>query len=433
MNNIKQFKDVDFGTFLLKTAIIPPEKEKFMIMWVKRFFSVRNNWPDFQWHEQLDFFLRELEKSGSQTWQLRQADQAIRIYFLNFLGKTSATNQATPLNPQNVIAPSHYSLQRALVLFAENLRLKNYARTTEKTYCLWVRNFFHYLRKRNSSFSNTSQLDQSAVRDYLAFLAVENKVSASTQNLAFSSLLTFFRIVLHIELAEMKECVRAKPSQHLPVVFSVAEVKSILSNTSGTSSLMLKIIYGGGLRISECCRLRIQDIDFDQNLIFIRNGKGGKDRTTLLPTQITHELKSHIRTILSLHDQDLAAGLGSTWLPDALSRKYPNAATARGWQWLFPSSQLSYDPASNGIMRRHHLSTNSLQRALKVALQKSGINKHASVHTLRHSFATHLLLNGVDLRQIQDLLGHAKVETTMIYTHVVKDMRDPATSPFDLL
>lgn len=195
---------------------------------------------------------------------------------------------------------------------------------------------------------------------------------------------------------------------------------------------MLKIIYGGGLRITECCRLRLKDIDFDQQLVHIRGGKGNKDRTTLLPSLVLDELKYHISRVTDLHDADLAQGNGSVWMPEALARKYPSASTEKAWQYLFPSSSLSVDPA-DGIVRRHHISTSYVQRFLKQGMQKSKIHKHASVHTLRHSFATHLLINGVDLRQIQEYLGHSRVETTMIYTHVIKDIRNPTTSPLDLL
>jgi integron integrase len=242
----------------------------------------------------------------------------------------------------------------------------------------------------------------------------------------------FFRLVFNQDLGDLKNTVRARTGQKLPIVLSVDETKKLLESVKGTTGLMLKIIYGGGLRVNECCSLRIKDIDFDQSLITIRDGKGGKDRTTLLPASLTGELRSHIAKVLTLHDKDLAEGCGAVWLPHALDRKYPNAPTQKAWQYLFPSANRSIDPRSN-IIRRHHVSDSTLQRAVKVAIKKAGIHKHASVHSLRHSFATHLLLNGVDLRQIQEFLGHSKVETTMIYTHVVKNMRNPVASPFDLL
>jgi integron integrase len=195
---------------------------------------------------------------------------------------------------------------------------------------------------------------------------------------------------------------------------------------------MLKLTYGAGLRVNECCRLRIKDIDFDLQVISIRDGKGGKDRTTVLPVSLVPALQLHIGKVLQLHDQDLAEGHGSVWLPGALARKYPGASKEKAWQYLFPSGSLSIDPESK-LIRRHHVIDSTLQKAMKSALAKAGIKKHASVHTLRHSFATHLLLNGIDIRQIQEYLGHSKVETTMIYTHVIKDMRNPVASPLDVL
>lgn len=245
-------------------------------------------------------------------------------------------------------------------------------------------------------------------------------------------MLTFFRLVGNVDLGDLKNTVRARKRTTLPVVFSVDEVRNILAQVQGTAGLILKIIYGGGLRVNEGCRLRIKDIDFDQHLIHVRDGKGGKDRTTLLGATLVDDLRAHIARVLARHDGDLAAGHGAVLLPDALAVKYPGAATEKAWQYLFPAATLSVDPRS-GIVRRHHVSDSALQRALKAAVRRAGIHKHASVHTLRHSFATHLLLRGVDIRQIQEYLGHARVETTMIYTHVVKDMRNPVASPLDTL
>lgn len=242
----------------------------------------------------------------------------------------------------------------------------------------------------------------------------------------------FFRLVMHYELTEMRHQVRAKTGSKLPVAFSLEEVSQILNQFSGTTALMISVIYGGGLRLQECLRLRIQDVDFDQNLLYIRSGKGNKDRTTLLSHAVAPTLHDHIAKILKQHKSDVSKGFGSVWLPNALARKYPNASTESAWQWLFPASKVSIAPVSR-IVRRHHIQPRTLRRAFKKALTKSGINKQASVHTLRHSFATHLLLAGTDIRQIQEYLGHSRLETTMIYTHVIKDLRDPATSPLDIL
>ena len=230
----------------------------------------------------------------------------------------------------------------------------------------------------------------------------------------------------------MEKNLRSKQGKKLPVVLSPEEVKRLLHHVTGTNSLMLRLIYSGGLRLSECSRLRVKDLDYDQDLIFVRSGKGDKDRSTILAGTIQSELKSHLKKVKELHEQDLADGFGEVYMPGALGRKYPAACREWGWQYVFPSARLSVDPRSKKT-RRHHISDGAIQKAMKKAVRDSGLVKPASVHTLRHSFATHLLLNGVDLRQIQDYLGHKSVETTMIYTHVVKNMRNPAVSPLDML
>ena len=430
MNNIEVFYDAEFGTFLLESKIIASGKEKYLVHWVRKFFEYCKELPEhLNWAEQLPLFLRELNVSGNcQDWQVRQADQAVRLYFGNFLAAFPEMkgSDAEP-EPQSVPHDQDAVLQR----FREDLRLRNYSRMTEKTYLGWVRQYLRYCSERTSG-EIPAVISAEHVRDFLAFLAMQRKVSASTQNQAFSSLLTFFRLVFNTELDDLKQAVRARTGKRLPVVFSAEEIREIFRHTEGTSGLILKMIYGGGLRVNEGCRLRIKDLDFDQQLINVRDGKGGKDRTTLLAASLTSELLAHIARVIALHNQDLAEGYGSVWLPDALARKYPGAPQEKAWQYVFPAANRSIDP-ENGTIRRHHVSDSVIQRAIKLAINRAGIRKHASVHTLRHSFATHLLLNGIDIRQIQELLGHAKVETTMIYTHVIKDMRNPVASPLDVL
>ncbi|MDK9707295.1 MAG: integron integrase [Desulforhopalus sp.] len=429
MNNFDEFNSTDFGKFLLESRLVQAGKEKFFVHWVRKFFEYRVQLPNMSWAEQVPLFLRELNESGSyQDWQVRQADQAVRLYFSNFL-----LSQSQPAGQgQDNSSTGPISQQAALQKFREGLRLRNYATRTEQTYLGWVQRYFSYCQTRTPTSEKDRTCTPDLVRDFLAHLAVDRNISASTQNLAFNSLLQFFRLVFNKDLGDMRNAVRAKTSQRLPVVLSIEETGRLLRNIEGTIGLMLKIIYGGGLRVNECCRLRIKDIDFDQQLVFVRDGKGGKDRTTLLPKSLNGQLQEHIRRVFALHDRDLADGFGSVYLPKALARKYPGASIEKAWQYLFPSAVRSID-RENNLVRRYHVSDSALQRAVKGALHKAGIHKHASVHTLRHSFATHLLLNGVDLRQIQDYLGHSKVETTMIYTHVVKDMRNPVASPLDLL
>ncbi|MCP3901976.1 MAG: integron integrase [Desulfobacteraceae bacterium] len=317
--------------------------------------------------------------------------------------------------------------------FREALRLKNYAFRTEKTYLTRTKQFLIYIAEQHKSKETFNLPDiENQVRSYLAYLAITRKVSGSSQNQAFNAILMFFRLVMHHELSNMKHQVRAKVGKRLPSVLSLDEIETLLLQFKGTMNLIISMIYGGGLRLQECLRLRVKDVDFDQHLVFVRAGKGNKDRVTLLPHSIVHDLQFHISRILNLHESDLKEGYGSVWIPISLARKYPNAPKEKAWQWLFPAKKRSIDTLS-GHIRRHHLQPRTVQRAFKAALGKASIHKHASIHTLRHSFATHLLLAGVDIRQIQEYLGHSRVETTMIYTHVVKNMRDPATSPLDIL
>jgi integron integrase len=313
------------------------------------------------------------------------------------------------------------------------LRLKHYSYSTERTYLDWVGRLFVYLQDTGAATDpKTISLSTANIRDFLAHLATRQEVAASTQNQALNALLFLFRETLHAEVGDLAHGVRAKRGPKLPVVLTLAEVESILCRLTGTARLMGETLYGGGLRVMECCRLRVKDLDFDNSLIFVREGKGDKDRSTLLAESVQEGLREHLRRVKCLHERDLSAGAGEVWLPGSLAVKYPKAPREWGWQYVFPSKQLSTDPRS-GKVRRHHVSDMVLQKAVRSAVQNAGIAKPASVHTLRHSFATHLLLQGVDIRQIQEYLGHANVETTMIYTHVVKNMRAPAVSPLDAL
>jgi integron integrase len=310
------------------------------------------------------------------------------------------------------------------------VRTRHYSYRTECTYVDWVRRFLDYAAQQQGV--PHPRVASEVVRDYLAHLAVRQQVSASTQNQAFCAMLFLCREVLGVDVESLSPGVRAKRGERLPVVLSMPETIALLDGMSGTPRLMAALIYGGGLRVSECCELRIKDLDFDQGLVVVRRGKGDKDRSTLLAEIGREELRAHLRKSEAQHEADRRAGLAGVWMPDALDRKYRNAGRELAWFWVFPSHTLSTDPRA-GIVRRHHMSDSVIQKAVKVAAQKARIHKPVSVHTLRHCFATHLLLNGVDIRQIQEYLGHANVETTMIYTHVVKELRTPARSPLDLI
>ena len=407
-------------------------KIKLSIRVKRKFFELRNKWSELPWHEQIPLYLEELSIIASyQDWQVRQAEQAVRVYFNNFCqGQPDSIVCQSPQRGRTELASATGSDMREE--FIKALMLRHYSTQTVKTYRGWLDRFLRYCKTTRQKPFISKDSGHRAVRDFLAYLAIKEKVSASTQNQALNSLLTFFRLVFNIEFGDLKEGVRARTGTKLPSVFSVNETKRVLQHVKGVPGLALKLIYGSGLRVIECCRLRIQDLDFNQQLVMVRQGKGNKDRTTVLPQSLFPALQEQQRKVSELHDSDLNNGFGSVWLPPALARKYPAASKEKGWQYLFPSAVLAQDP-EDGSVRRHHISSSTLQRAIKIAVKRAQIQKHASVHTLRHSFATHLLLAGVDIRQIQEYLGHARVETTMIYTHVIKDLRNPVASPLDQL
>ena len=302
---------------------------------------------------------------------------------------------------------------RLLDQVRDKLRVKHYSIRTEHTYITWIKRYIYFHGK-----IHPKDLGASDIEAFLTHLAVEGKVSASTQNLAKSSLLFLYRDVLEIQLPWLDKVTQAKTPNRLPVVLTVSEVQAVLSNLSGTHALIASLLYGGGMRLMEAVRLRVKDVDFERHEILVREGKGFKDRVTMLPEVVVAPLKAHLGKVKDLHEEDLAGGYGEVYLPFALDKKYPTAGRDWGWQYCFPSKNLSVDPRS-GKMRRHHLDEKGVQRAVKQAVRDAGLVKPATPHTLRHSFATHLLQSGYDIRTVQELLGHSDVSTTMIYTHVL--------------
>jgi len=274
--------------------------------------------------------------------------------------------------------------------------------------------------------------ESSSVKLFLTYLAVEEKVAGGTQNQAFNSILFLFRNVFKKKLEDIKDTVRAKNKVNLPVVLSIDEVKLLFEQVAGTRRMILELIYGAGMRASELTRLRVMNVDFGNCHIAIKDGKGGKDRIVSLPKKVEEPLRIHLAKVKEIHNQDLSDGFGEVYLPPALARKYPSAGREWKWQYVFPSAKLAVDPR-NGKIRRHHILDKTVQRTMKAAVQLAGISKKATVHTLRHSFATHLLMNGVNIREIQDLLGHKNIETTMIYTHITREMSETPRSPLDML
>ena len=314
---------------------------------------------------------------------------------------------------------------RLLDLLADELRVRHYSPRTEKAYLMWVRRFivFHNLR-------HPGEMAEPEVNAYLTHLAVDLGVSASTQTQALSALLFLYRHVLGVDLGSLGQVVRARRPERLPVVMTRAEVRAVLAELPGECRLAAGIMYGCGLRLSECLRLRVQDIDFGANEILVRDGKGAKDRVTMLPEKLKAPLHAQLRRARVVHEADLAAGWGRVVLPGALDRKYPNAAAEWRWQWVFPQER-RWKNMRTGEQGRHHMHPTVLQRAVKEAVRKAGVQKNVGCHTFRHSFATHLLESGYDIRTIQELLGHKDVRTTMIYTHVLNRGGCGVRSPLD--
>lgn len=306
------------------------------------------------------------------------------------------------------------------------IRTRHFSLSTEKAYVRWIKDYLHYHGLRHPSEMGKPELEQ-----FLSYLAVDRNVAASTQNQALSALLFLYREVLELDFGLLEDVTRARKPARLPVVLTREEMRRVLVYIEGPQGLMIRLLYGCGLRLMECVRLRVKDIDFGYRQVVVRDGKGAKDRATLLPDSLVIPLKAQLQRVKSLHDEDLRRGFGAVYLPYALARKYPNADREFGWQYVFPAQSLSKDPRSNRT-GRHHIDGRRLQKALKKAVVASGMVKPVTCHTLRHSFATHLLENGYDIRTVQDLLGHKDVRTTQIYTHVLGRGGNAVRSPIDL-
>lgn len=316
---------------------------------------------------------------------------------------------------------------RLLDRVREALRVRHLSLRTEKAYLHWIRRYILFHKKRHPS-----EMGEKEVNAFLTHLAVQRHVSPSTQTQALCALIFLYRTVLEKELGELEGLVRAKRTRRLPVVLTQEEVRHIFGHLQGVDHLFLALLYGTGMRLTEGLRLRVKDLDFALHQITVRNGKGAKDRVTVLPASLVAALQDHLRRVQRLHAKDLREGKGQVSLPYALERKYPKAGEEWGWQYVFPAPERSTDPRS-GRQLRHHLHERRIQRAFREAVLKAKIAKPATVHTLRHSFATHLLMSGYDIRTVQELLGHRSVKTTMIYTHVLNRGGKGVQSPADFL
>jgi len=430
MENLSNGKKSDilpeFQAFLLEKKLAQEKNVLFYALWASKYFTYARkkqiNFDIYQENIVIEFIESLKSDANISEWQVRQAHDAIRLYYLHYRGH----------KPDNLPAVKPNGASPELLKETQRLiRLKHYSYSTEKTYLQWIKRFLEYV-KQTGKKETSATLETADCKNFLSHLALKEKVSASTQNQAFNAILFLFRNVLCKDIGDLADTVRAKRGQKLPVVFSVEEVKRLLACLNGRDFLIAGLIYGTGLRLMELARLRVKDIDMDLNTLTVRSGKGDKDRTTVLPITVKDQLRNHLVEIKSLHDSDLSRGHGEVNLPDALNRKYPSAGKEWAWQYVFPANNLSVDPRS-GKVRRHHVGDSAIQEMIKKAIKKAAIPKHGSVHTLRHSFATHLLMNGVNIREVQELLGHKNVETTMIYTHVIRDMAHAPKSPLDTI
>lgn len=339
----------------------------------------------------------------------------------------SILSEPGPSSMRSTPAATPQKPPRLLDAVREQIRLRNFSIRTEQVYVDWCKRFILFHGKRHPAEMGSPELEA-----FLTHLAIQRNVSASTQNQARSAVLFMYRHVLNMQLPWLTEVVRAKASQHLPVVLTHREVKALLDELSGVHALVASLLYGTGMRLLEGLRLRIKDIDFERREVMVRCGKGAKDRVTVLPENLVFPLQQQVAMARAQHLQDLAAGLGEVWLPNALATKYPRAAKATGWQFVFPSPSISVDPRGSAE-RRHHLTEQAIQRAVAGAARRAALDKPCTPHVLRHSFATHMLQAGYDIRTVQELLGHADVKTTQIYTHVMNRGGRGVLSPFDKL
>lgn len=380
------------------------------------------------------FLTRAREEKSPKDWNLRQWGAALRWFFDRAAEAPGVQDGESPPVDSPRVPPDQPEVHDPVEAISNpwerqltrSLRTENLLLRTEQAYRGWLRRFLRWLGDRELKESPARW-----VEGFLEHLAVNELVAHSTQRQALNALVFFYQKTLDIELGELNFN-RARRRRRLPVVLSPSEVQALLAQMQGTPALMARLAYGGGLRVSELVRLRVKDIDADRRQIHIRSGKGDKDRQTTLPESALPYLKDHLQRLRALHESDRREQLPGVFLPPALNRKYPSAGTQLQWQWLFPTRDLQNDPRS-GLLRRHHVTTGAFQQAIYRANQAAGLNKRVTPHVLRHSFATHLLENGTDIRTVQDLLGHSKVETTQIYLHVMRKPGFGVRSPLDQL
>jgi len=442
-NKVNEFWD-SYRQAAIASGVPVKNAERF-VRWAEKFATVTRGKP-LRERSAADIrkFLFELSiQRGIQPWQVHQAEEALVFLYEGFLKLDLGLNAVRPLGPAKGLAnpnskarqqfrdrtPSKAEEQSRYGKFFSKLRsairVRHYSIRTERAYGQWVGRLLSFHKDKSPE-----NIDADDIQSYLNYLAEERKVAASTQNQALNAIVFFFKEVLKRDPGDFSDFVRAKRPTHVPEVLTRSEVESLLDAMSGINQLMAGLLYGAGLRLMECIRLRVKDIDFEARHLTVRNGKGRKDRITMLPERFQQLLKQQLAQARALYEMDLEKGVAGVYIWPGLDRKYPNAAREWIWQYVFPSNRLSVDPRSHTI-RRHHVHSSSLQKAVKNAAAKAGLSKRVTCYTLRHSFATHLLENGSDIRTVQELMGHSDVATTMIYTHVLNRPGITVKSPAD--
>lgn len=414
---LEEFKD-----YLANNDLVFANRIPFYAMWVAKAYAfLQQDLKHPLTKQQTQKFINRLS-ARHPDWQIAQAKDALRNYryFLDTLNFSEPPLKAEPEG-----SSTEMRWQQCIQKTVSALRLKQRAFNTEKSYLRWIRSF-----RRFYPNADPTELTAQNLQTFLSYLAVDLHVAPNTQNQALNALVFFYRFGLQKNIDSELDAVRARRKQKLPVVLTKEEVLAILNNMPEKQRLMAKVIYGGGLRLMECLRLRVKDLDFENSVIWVRSGKGDKDRYTILPDSLKEELKTHLKTVRSVYETDRRKNIPGVIMPHLLAKKYPNASKEWAWFWVFPSPYLSVDPRSNTV-RRHHIAPASLQKAFKTALKKTDISKRATVHTLRHSFATHLIESGCDVRSLQELLGHKNLQTTMIYTHIARTNINKVKSPLD--
>ena len=424
---------------------VPAKNAEWFVKWAEK-FAVATKAKPIRERSVADIrkFLFELSIQRSiQPWQVHQAEEALVFLYEGFLKLDLGLNTVRPLVPApgisnpNLKAPQQFR-DRALSKaqekasygefyskFRSAIRLRHYSIRTERAYEQWVGRLLSFFKDKP-----VDSIDADDIQTYLNYLAEERKVAASTQNQALNAIVFFFKEVLKRDPGDFSDFVRAKRPTHVPEVLTRSEVERLLDAMSGVNQLMAGLLYGAGLRLMECIRLRVKDVDFETRRLTVRDGKGRKDRVTMLPERFQPLLEQQLEKARTIYEADLQKGVAGVYIWPGLDRKYPNAARDWTWQYVFPSSRLSVDPRSH-TTRRHHVHPSSLQKGVKNAAARAGLSKKTTCHTLRHSFATHLLENGSDIRTVQELMGHSNVATTMIYTHVLNRPGITVKSPAD--